>query len=168
MLDLGAVVSVDELEVALHSALRQRLSSSSSLRSRVAKAGTKGRSGAARLLSLVDALEHQRPLDSGMEVRLKALIADHQLPMPRWQFVIEREDRRARLDAAWAEAKVALEADGYAWHSSKVQWQKDLDRRSWLASLGWLVIHVSWKDIDQNPSEVVARVRAALRSRGAT
>src|SRR5438270_9369463 len=45
----------------------------------------------------------------------------------------------ARVDFAFPAAKVAVEADGYRWHSGRAQWQQDLERRNALTNLGWRV-----------------------------
>jgi very-short-patch-repair endonuclease len=69
----------------------------------------------------------------------------------------------ARVDFAFPDEKVVVEADGYATHSGRLDWQHDLARRNALTRDGWAVLHVTWEDLDVRPGGVVADVRAALR-----
>lgn len=41
-------------------------------------------------------------------------------------------------------------------------WEHDVTRRSKLAALGWLVIHVSWDMLIHEPDEVERLIRGAM------
>ena len=68
----------------------------------------------------------------------------------------------ARVDYAYPEARLAIEADGYRWHSGRVRWEQDRARLNELTLLGWRIIHVTWSELIRNPEAVVARIRTAL------
>jgi very-short-patch-repair endonuclease len=68
------------------------------------------------------------------------------------------------VDLAYPSARLALEADGYRYHSRRSQWQRDLRRRNELAAAGWTVLHFTWEDVRSGRRETVARVAAALGS----
>ena len=104
---------------------------------------------------------------SALETRLARLIRKSDLPEPVRQFEI-RDERRfvARPDFAYPHAKVAVEADSFRWHTSRAAWERELQRRNDMQKLGWLIIHVTRKDIGERPDEVVGNIRAALRRRG--
>ena len=54
----------------------------------------------------------------------------------------------AIVDFAYPDIKLAIEAEGYRWHSSRARWERDLERRNELTALGWRVIHVTWAEFD--------------------
>jgi hypothetical protein len=69
----------------------------------------------------------------------------------------------AFLDMGWREFKVAVEYDGDHHRNDRRQYVKDIARLRMLEALGWIVIRVI---ADDKPRDVVARVEAALISRG--
>jgi len=87
-------------------------------------------------------------------------------PAPQWE-VRERGRLLARVDLAYPETKVAIEADGYRFHSGRLAWHRDLARRNTLTSRGWQVLHVTWEDLTSRQDAVVSEIRAAL-DRGPT
>jgi very-short-patch-repair endonuclease len=69
---------------------------------------------------------------------------------------------RARLDAAFVEHHLAIEVDGYAYHSKDGAFQRDRTRQNMLMLLGWTVLRFTWRDITERPEYVVATIEAAL------
>lgn len=165
LIDLGAVVNEETVEVALEDALRRRLTSVSRLRWRIDQVGVQGRRGAGVLRGLLNRRERgAAPAESILEVRLLRLLADSGLPAPVKQHEIRERGRvLARVDLAYPDSLVAVEADGYRFHSGKAAWQGDRERRNLLTSRGWLVLHVTWDDLARHPEVIVADVRRALR-----
>ena len=85
------------------------------------------------------------------------------LPPPVSQYEIRDQGKLlARVDFAYPEAMVAIEADGYRYHSGKVSWQRDRIRRNALTTRGWRVLHVTWDDLQTRPDEVTSEIRVAL------
>lgn len=66
---------------------------------------------------------------------LRALLAEG-LPRPVLQYEIPLGSGSLHVDAAWPEAKLAVEFDGAAYHSGRDDWQRDLRRDAALAALG--------------------------------
>ncbi len=90
----------------------------------------------------------------------------HKLPAVIRQFEIrDKGDVVARVDFAFPEQRIAIEADGYRWHSGRVAWERDLDRRMELQRRGWLVIHVTDRQMRDRPARVIEDIRDALASR---
>jgi hypothetical protein len=101
--------------------------------------------------------------ESVLERRVLTLIESAGLPPPLRQFVVRDGGRVvARLDFAYPAQRLAIEAEGYAFHSARAVWEKDLDRRNRLQSLGWRIIHVTWRQVEESPANFVATVRTFL------
>src|SRR2546421_2789239 len=69
-----------------------------------------------------------------------------------------RRPSRLRLPRA----RLAIEADGWEFHSGKAAWQHDLRRRNALTALGWRVLNVTWQALSERPEEVLEQVRQVL------
>lgn len=68
----------------------------------------------------------------------------------------------ARIDVAFREQRIAIEVDGFAYHSDRARFQRDRSRQNLLVGLGWTVLRFTWDDVTLRPDEVLAVVRAAL------
>jgi very-short-patch-repair endonuclease len=71
----------------------------------------------------------------------------------------------ARVDLAYPDARLAIEVDGHAFHSSRRDWQRDRHRQNALIRLGWRVYRVTWEDATRRPRQVVSDVAALLGDR---
>lgn len=101
--------------------------------------------------------------ESVLETRLSRLLADSGLPHPERQLEIRDKGRLvARVDLAYPRARFAIEADGYVYHSSHAAWRRDRVRRNALTALGWRVLHVTWKDLNERPGDIVAEIGAGI------
>jgi very-short-patch-repair endonuclease len=98
-----------------------------------------------------------------LEARLWKLLRRSRLPRPILQYEV-RDGRRlvARVDFAWPDRAVAVEADGYRFHGDVAAWGRDLRRRNELTGRGWRVVHVTWADVTRRPDEVLAVIGRAL------
>jgi hypothetical protein len=100
---------------------------------------------------------------SPKETWLRLLLIDAGLPTPTTQIPVH-ENRRlvGVLDMGWEKYKVAVEYDGDHHRTSRRQYAKDQWRLRKLEALGWVVLRVI---ADDEPADVVRRVRAALARR---
>jgi very-short-patch-repair endonuclease len=73
--------------------------------------------------------------------------------------------RRIRPDIAFADAQLAVEVDGWAYHRTKEQRQADLERDARLVSAGWRVLRFSWDDVVDRPDYVLDTIRTVLAAR---
>lgn len=164
IVDLCGVASWEEVEPALDDALRRGLTSLPRLRWAAGRLGGKGRSGARLLAAL---LAERGPgstqAASFLESRLRRLLHRSALPKPAEQHEIRDRGRLlARVDFAYPEARLGIEADGYRYHSGRAAWQRDRARRNALTSLEWRILNVTWDDLECRPSGIVSEIRAAL------
>ena len=79
-----------------------------------------------------------------------------------------RMDRRTirsgdtRSTSAFRGPKVAIEVDGFAFHSGPVEFQVDRERQNNIALLGWQVLRFTWLDLTEYPQRVLAVIRSAI------
>ena len=148
----------EELENAIDSAIRLRLTSDRRLRVRVAEQRSLGVNGSR---SLVDAL-----VDAGGESKLEraflSVLRRAGLPRPSLQ-VSHRDGSRlvARVDTEFDD-ELVIEVEGHATHSSRRQRQRDEQRRTELVLLGKRVIAFTYDDVMRRPEWTAATVRGAL------
>ena len=69
------------------------------------------------------------------------------------------------VDFAFPGQKVAIEVDGWAFHSNQEVFQNDRARQNWLVLQGWQVLRFTWLDITQHPQRVLVAIRAAISAR---
>ena len=69
------------------------------------------------------------------------------------------------VDVAFPGQKVAIEADGWAFHSDREAFQDDRERQNNIALLGWQVLRFTWLDLTEYPQRVIAEIRFAMSAR---
>ena len=67
------------------------------------------------------------------------------------------------LDVAVVARRLAIEVDGWAWHSDVDRFARDRRRQNALVLAGWTVLRFTWHDLTSRPEAVIAQIRAALR-----
>lgn len=70
--------------------------------------------------------------------------------------------RRYEIDVALPEARIAIEVDGYAYHSGEDRFQRDRTRQNALVGSGWRVLRFTWTDLADRPDYVLAQIRQLL------
>ncbi|MDT4939417.1 MAG: hypothetical protein QOG80_3088 [Pseudonocardiales bacterium] len=68
----------------------------------------------------------------------------------------------AIVDVAIPVARLAIEVDGFAYHSDVDRFQRDRQRQNTLVALGWTVLRFTWYDLVERPSYVLATIRRQL------
>ena len=163
LIDIGSVVPEETVARALDDCLRRRATTLEVLGWTLDRLGGHGRRGAGVLRDLLQARSRDdRVVESELEARLWNLLRRAGLPLPRKQHELRDGERTVRLDFAYPEQKLALETDGYRYHSLRPDWERDLTRRNWLTQRGWKVLHFTWETLRRSPAKVVADVRAGL------
>ncbi|MDQ3962553.1 MAG: endonuclease domain-containing protein [Actinomycetota bacterium] len=162
LLDLGAVASRDDLELALEAALRKRLTSIPTILKRLETNG-RGKRGVAKMRQLL-AVRGTDPTPTGsfLETRFAQFARRHRLPQMTRQFEIFDGPRfMAKVDFAIPEARLAIEVLGYRWHSGRKDWHHDFARLTRLAETGWRVMFVT-KESLAAPRDLAQKIRRAL------
>ena len=164
LFDLAGRVDEIALEHSLDFVLRRRLATLPRLHWTVDRLGRRGRAGSALLRSLLEARDPSEPVpESKLERLLLRVISEAGLKRPQLQYEVRQGGRFvARVDFAYPDVKLAIEADGRDWHYGHSRWEQDLRRRSRLSAAGWRVIHITWRRLKEDPEGVVAEITQAL------
>jgi very-short-patch-repair endonuclease len=93
--------------------------------------------------------------------RLLELIRASDLPHPRTEVWIGTY----RVDILWPAEKLIVEMDGAAFHNLPSRIERDKRRDAELATLGYQVIRVTWRQLTGEPAAVIARIEATLAAR---
>jgi very-short-patch-repair endonuclease len=164
LIDLAADLDRRRLEALLDHVLAERLIPLGYLQSRLEALGTQGRAGAGVLAELV-ALRLDgcgRPA-TGFERLLQAALGRAGLPRAEREHVVRLPGGRSiRVDFAFVEHRLGVEADSYRYHSTLSDWSRDRTRSNELVALGWRILPVTYRDLQEDPGAVMDRIRRAL------
>lgn len=160
LIDLCAVAAPGIVEKAFECALRLGLSDGERIRSALANGGRRPR-GAGILAELLDDFPGIST-ESVLETLVWGLLRDGGVPQPERQYQVRDASGVvvARLDFAYPDALVAIEADGHAYHSTRRDWHRDRERQNILVRLGWKVYRITWDDATRRSRQVVSDIAA--------
>lgn len=166
LLDLARELPMGSLEEALESALRRKLTTVPKLRDFTERSCVRGIRGCRQLRRLLDIRGDQAPTGSRFETRLNALLRRAGLRQPvRQHETFDGARFIARVDLAFPESKVAIEADSWKHHSGREAWQSDSRKTVDLTALGWIVLRFTYDDLVTRAEWVIDRIRRALGGR---
>lgn len=166
LLDLAAVTSDAELRSLIDRACRRGLTHRDALAARSEAFATSGRPGGARARRVLAGLDHDSSMiESDLESLLLTLIVAAGLPAPVPQHRVTVGSSDYRLDFAYPNQRIAIEGDGFAFHSDRQRFETDRQRQNDLVLDGWLVLRFTWRQIVHHPDQVAARIAAALDQR---
>lgn len=69
------------------------------------------------------------------------------------------------IDVAFRAHKLAIETDGWAFHSDQEDFQHDRVRQNEIALMGWQVLRFTWLDLTEYPQRVITEIRCAMQYR---
>ena len=160
VLDCARTLPLVEAVVIADSALRMRAFTIDEL---VAAARRCSRGpGAGRVRAVVELADDR--CGSALETLLRVLLVSNGLAPPCTQYVVrDRRGRRVkRVDFAWPEHRLIVEADGFEFHSSRSAYRDDRRCGNAYTRNGWRFLRFSWEDVVDHPEEVLAAVRDCL------
>lgn len=119
--------------------------------------------GARRLRRVLATLEpgHQ----SLFEVELARLVRRSGLPAPAYNVTVQTPDGPRRPDMFWPVERVGVEADGALFHLGPERWEEHLLRDEAFDAADVRMVHVTYRQLRQDPQRVLARIRRASRDR---
>jgi hypothetical protein len=127
------------------------------------QAGRRGIVGVRELIPLA------RPhAESPMESEARLAMIDGGLSEPVLQYeIIDIDGRLWRVDFAWPHEMVAVEYDGFDWHSSPEHLRRDRQKRAALEEMGWQLVSIVGDDVRRRPAAMVRRIDGLLLRRAA-
>jgi hypothetical protein len=120
-----------------------------------------GRRGIVKVRELI---ELASPLaESAMESEARLVMHDGGLPAPVLQYrIIDLDGNLWRLDFAWPDEKLAVEYDGFDFHSDRKDFRRDRQKRAALEAMRWTVLNVIDVDVRRTPHAMVDRIATVL------
>ena len=162
LIDVAGAIGEERLEVAVEDALRRRLTDPGKIMDRLQAlpANQHGRAALTRVLTERGA---EKPAESALEVKAARLLRDNGYPPPLRQKVLDDDGRFVgRVDLVWPERRLILEVDSFRFHSGRQAWDRDRERRNALTALGWIVLQVTSKMLDQHKDELLRNLARAF------
>jgi hypothetical protein len=124
---------------------------------RGAAAKQRGRRGIVAVRNLIPLARPQA--ESPMESEARLAMLDYGLPEPVLQFeIVDRRGRTWRVDFAWPDRKVAVEYDGFDWHSSQEQFRHDRQKVAALREIDWTVLSIVDDDVRRRSWDTALRI----------
>jgi predicted transcriptional regulator of viral defense system len=155
LVDLAAVLGVDELARAFHEAEVRHRTTPAQVESALARRPNSR--GASKLRAV---LYGDAPiLLSRLEKRFLALLRAASLPLPE-------ANRRAGghwVDCRWPEARLTVELDSYRYHHSRHAWEQDRRREREARARGDEFRRYTWADVYEQPQLMMAELRVLLQ-----
>lgn len=159
LLDLAGVVAERDLARALDRAERLRMFDLSEVLEVLARAN--GRRGAAALRRAIAAWEETHA-KSELEDRFRELVLASDLPRPRFNALAEGETRSHEVDVYWPAHRLVVEFDGYDFHRTRQDFDRDAAKDADLELAGLDVMRLSWNQAIVNWTRTSLRLRRRL------
>lgn len=152
LLDLAASAILRELEQALARALREGRVQPHELATLLSR--YRHRAGTRALRALLDRDIEPALTRSKAEALFLELIRRARLPAPE----INVRVRGFEVDFLWRQARLIVEVDGYAFHSSQPMFERDRERDRVLMAGGFRVLRVTWRQLTRGPEALLAQL----------
>lgn len=161
LLDLGALLTRHQLEIACNEAEIMRLADRTSLRALLDRYPR--RRGTRNLRAILAAQELGTAVTrSTFERDFLAFLNAMSLPRPRVNFLVAAGGRDHLCDMVWPEARLIVELDGNQTHATRAAFEADRARDRALQVAGWRVVRITWRQLQQEPQAVAADLRRLL------
>ena len=167
ILDLAPLLADSGYRDVVQDAIARNLVDVPSLLAVLDQRGGRGVDGTRKLrLVMCDELTDDR-LESKLELLLARIVhAAVGVPRPELQHELTCSDGRSvRLDKAWPDRRIAVEANGRRWHSTESQVRKDRARRRSIVATGWQHYEYGWSDAVDTPLETRREIESLFRGK---
>ena len=159
LLDLSAVVRTPELLNAIDRSERLGLFDLSAVVDVLDRA--KGRKGARALRRAVAAYRPSTQ-KSELERRFRKLIETApDIPTPSFNAVVQGEQGTHEVDAFWPDQKLAVQVDGFEFHRTRRDRERDAASDADLELTGSRVLRLTWDDVTVHADRTLRRLRIA-------
>lgn len=164
MLDIAAIAGGERMEGAIREAEylhRFRLSDLETILKR--HPGARGARTVKSCLTRLGGGPRGR-VRSTMELKFARLLSGTDLPRPRLNALLDLDDggRPVEADCLWSSQRVIVELDGGEAHRTRVAFEMDKERDRRLQVAGWQVVHLTWRQLLDEPAALLADLRKLL------
>lgn len=169
LMHLGAVCGPNVVEMAYERARHQGLVTWESCDDLIYRYSRQGRNGVAVLREVIARRDPRlTPTESEMETRVLQFLRAAGLPEPVTQYEVRSVDGRllGRVDLAWPAARLAVEYQSDAHHSTELERAADRRRLHGLRMADWTVVEVTGPDLRSRRAEILAQIRGPLARAG--
>lgn len=165
--DLAQVLRPNRLARVVDNALASRAIELEELASMQQALTRRGKPGMRNLRTVIESRAGQPALKtSELEAELIDLIDRVGLPEPVREFHAPwLKPIDGRVDLAYIDSRVIIEADGRRWHTLFDAFEIDRRRDNAAQLAGWVVLRFTWRMIREEPSSVAGTIRSALEAR---
>lgn len=121
-------------------------------------------SGRRGIVTVRDLIPLARPgAESPMESEARLVMLDAAVPEPLLQYeIIDYDGCCWRVDFAWPENRLAVEYDGFDYHSTPEHLRRDRQKRAALQECGWQVMSIVADDVRRHPEQMIRRLNSLL------
>jgi very-short-patch-repair endonuclease len=159
LLDLGAVVRPADLPAAIDRAERRGLLDLDAVVDVLHRA--KGRPGAKALRQAIAAYRPSTQR-SELERRFRQLIEEHaDMPCPHFNALVDGETGTYEVDALWPDHRLAVQVDGFEFHRTRRDRERDAASDADLELAGYRVMRFTWDDVTVHGERTLRRLRLA-------
>lgn len=164
IVDLGASASPAFVERCLDTGLRTGQFLLDDVARYIRRVARSGRNGIGTIRPLVQERSGWSSLsESALEDLFIRLVSHSGLPTPVQQHRVMDGDRVvARADFAYPDRQILIELDGEQFHMDRETFQRDREKQNLAHALGWTVYRFTWRQLQDNPSSVLAVLTRAL------
>lgn len=169
IVDCAATVSAVRLERMVEHGIRRKLVTTKEIRDVVGDVARRGKPGMAKLGRALSKFGPGTVVgDTVLEKLLLVAVLGAGNPMPVPQFPHPgRHPGKGRVDFAYPDLKVILEADGRPWHERIADVARDRQRDNEAARAGWVTLRFMYEELEGDPADVGAAVAETLAERAA-
>ena len=159
LVDLAGTAPPRILTEAVDSALARQLVTVAGLEAEIERLSRQGRDGVGVLRRhLADRGFMGAPAPSVLESHARRLVVRTNLPTPTVEQRVGTDLADYRVDLCWGSVLFITEVDGYVWHFSPEQKERDDTRRNELRRKGWTVLVFNWRQVVAEPQEVARQI----------
>jgi very-short-patch-repair endonuclease len=160
--DLAARVPMRELERAFHEAEARQVTDRVSLPMLLER--HPGRRGSRNLRALLGSKAPVMITRNDFEEAFLALIDESGFPQPRMNADLAIRGRFIEIDALWQEEGVAVELDSRGIHGTVKRFESDRQRDRILVAEGFRTMRITWRQLQEEPQEIVGDLNTVLSS----
>jgi very-short-patch-repair endonuclease len=122
----------------------------------------RGKRGTVALRALLGSTKPEGITRNDFEEAFVALLDAHGLPRPRFNASLFLRGRFYEMDCLWEEQRFAIELDSREVHATPRAFEADRRRDRVLLAEGYRTGRVTWRQLRDEPNEIVADLRRSL------